>query len=393
MPTAQRIAFVSPRFPAGRTAGGAETLLKSLAVRAAAAGRDVTFLTTCATDHFTWKNDLPTGERTIDGLRAHFFPVDQDRNTEVFLQIQRAISRGSRVSDADEQTWLANSVNSRALYDHVRQRGGEYDRIVVGPYLFGTTYSTAQIHPARTVLVPCLHDEPFARLAAFRKMFLSVGSIMFNTEPERDLAVRLYGTGSDRCSVVGTGMDAFDADPRAFTVKHGLESPYVIYCGRREALKGTPMLLDYFNAFKSRTGRKITLVLTGSGPIEIPPGLEPHVLDTGFLSEADKHDAMAGAVTFCHPSANESLSIVLLESWLAGTPALVAARSSVMRWQCERSGGGLWFRTYPEFEEELLLMLDNGALRSSMGQCGRQYVLREYAQERIDERLFAALDR
>ena len=40
---------------------------------------------------------------------------------------------------------------------------------------------------------------------------------------------------------------------------------------------------------------------------------------------------MAGALAFCHPSVNESFGIVLLESWLARTPALVHAGSDVLQ--------------------------------------------------------------
>ncbi|MBM4150011.1 MAG: glycosyltransferase family 1 protein, partial [Lentisphaerae bacterium] len=73
--TPLRLAFVSPRFPVGATVGGAETLLAALARRAALLGHQVDFLTTCARDHFTWKNEHPAGERAIDGMTVRFFPV------------------------------------------------------------------------------------------------------------------------------------------------------------------------------------------------------------------------------------------------------------------------------------------------------------------------------
>jgi glycosyltransferase involved in cell wall biosynthesis len=97
-------------------------------------------------------------------------------------------------------------------------------------------------------------------------------------------------------------------------------------------------------------------------------------------------------VAFCHPSVNESLGIVLLESWMARTPALVHAGSLVLRDQCRRSHAGLWFQTYPEFEEELLLLLDNTRLRHEMGEAGRRFVCEAYAWPAVEERLFAALD-
>jgi glycosyltransferase involved in cell wall biosynthesis len=392
MTASSRIAFVCPRFAEGPTVGGAETLLKSLAVRAASSGRKVTFLTTCARNHFTWKNDVPPGSKTVDGMEVIFFPVDDNRDVGAFLRIQEMISRRASLSMENEIAWLQNSVNSRALCDHLRQNGDKYDRIVAGPYLFGLTYFASHIHPSKTLLVPCLHDEPFAYLHSFREMFQSVRGFMFNSAPEKELACRLYDLNPRSGSLVGMGFDPFEADPTAFSRKYGITTPYVIYSGRREALKGTPLLIDYMAAFLARTSRSMKIIFTGSGPIDIPADLAPHVVDLGFISETDKHEAMAGAIAFCHPSVNESLGIVILEAWLARTPALVREASQVLRHQCKSSNGGLWFRNYTEFEEELLLLLDNVELRNALGNSGREYVLKEYSWESVTPRLLAALD-
>lgn len=386
------IAFVCPRYAEGGTVGGAETLMRELARRAVRAGRRVTFLTTCARDHFTWANELPAGRRAFDGLDVHYFPVDEQRDARLFGRLQQRLGRGGPISEAEEALWVEHSVNSPALYEHLRAEGARYDRILVGPYLFGLTIQAARIHPEKTLLVSCLHDEPFAYLRPVRRMFESVRGCLFNTEPERQLAQRIFGPRGARGAVVGMGLDAFEADPLAFARRRGLSVPYVMYAGRRETAKGTPLLADYLHVFRERTGRDIKLVCTGSGAIEAPYELEPHILDLGFVSEQEKQEAMAGAVAFIHPSRFESLGIVLLESFLARTPALVHAGSEVLQWQCARSGAGLWFRTYPEFEEELALLLDQPALRRRMGEQGRRYVLAEYAWEAVDRRFFAALE-
>ena len=393
MARAARIAFLAPRFAEGATVGGAETLLRRLAERAAADGREVAFLTTCARDHYSWANAVPAGQRRVGSLNVHFFPVDEDRDIPTFLRVQNLICSGVRVGRADEEAWLRNSVNSRALYRHLETEGAGYDRIVAGPYLFGITGCAARIHPARTLLVPCLHDEAFARLAIMRELFHTVRGTMFNSEPERELAERLYGALTGHVSVVGMGLESHaESDPRAFARRQGLSAPYLAYAGRREPLKGTPILLDYLTLYRARTGRDVKLVLTGSGAIAPAPDLAPHVIDLGFVDEAVKHEAMAGAVAFCHPSGNESFGIVLMEAWLAGAPALVHAGGSVLPFHCRRSGGGLWFRCYPEFEAELTMLLDDTALRDRMGAAGRRYVRAEYSWEAVERRLFAALD-
>jgi glycosyltransferase involved in cell wall biosynthesis len=218
-------------------------------------------------------------------------------------------------------------------------------------------------------------------------MFGSVRGCLFNTAPERDLARRLYGSLPPVHPVVGMGVEPFQADPTVFRTRYRLSDPYLLYAGRREAMKGTPLLVDYFASFVRRQSLPLRLVLAGSGPVDVPPEIADHVLDVGFLSEDDKRGAMAGALAFCHPSTHESLSIVLLESWLAGAPALVHADGEVLRHQCIRSGGGLWFRRYPEFEEEVLLLTRDPALHRSLAEAGRDFVRRHYTWAAVEQRM------
>ncbi len=392
MPRAERIAFIAPRFSEQATIGGAETLLKQLALRAANDGREVHFLTTCASDHFTWANDREPGTSAVDGLQVHYFPVDENRDLETFLRVQQSISRDVAVTADEEEAWMRNNVNSQALYAHLRDEGGRYDRIVAGPYLFGVIYYAALIHPGKTLLVPCLHDEPFARLKTMQRLFDEMSGFLFNTEPEQELAIRLFGDVARKGQVVGMGLDPFEADPNAFAQRIGMEAPYIMYAGRREPLKGTPLIVDYMQAFRERTGQDIRLVFTGSGPIDAPDSLWPYIHDAGFVSEEVKREALAGALAFMHPSVNESLGIVLLEAWLARTPALVHATGAVLRWQCRQSGGGLWFRHYPDFETELQWLIGQPDLRRRLGEAGRAYVERVYSWPAVDQRLFAQLD-
>lgn len=391
MPTPPRIALVCPRFAEGPTVGGAETLFRQLAERLAAMGWEVDYLTTCARNHFTWENEIPAGTQTVKGITVRYFPVDGQRDLALFHHVQNRISLSLPVTLDEELAWHRNNVNSHALYDHLRTEGHRYDRIIAGPYLFALVVEACRIHPGKTLLLPCLHDECFAYLQTIKSLFQSVSGWIFNAEPERDLALRLYGLDRSRGHVVGMGLDDFKADGTAFRRRHAIQAPYLIYSGRREPLKGTPLLLDYLDLFRERTNIDLKLVLTGSGSFDAPPRLAPHLLDLGFVTDTEKHDAMAGALAFCHPSVNESFSIVILEAWLAGTPCLVHASGTVMPDHCRKSNGGLWFRHYPEFEEAVLRLTSNPALRASMGQAGRRYVLRDYAWPTVQARLLAAL--
>ena len=385
-----KIAVVSPRLHEPGTVGGAETLLWSLARDAAALGHEVELLCTCAKDHRTWANELPAGSFGRDGIAVRRHPVDP-RDMDAWMRVQVAIQNGETVPDADAVAWLRNSVNSEALVERLREGG--YDRVLAGPYLFGLTWSVALAVPEKTLLVPCFHDEPYAHVGPLLDALRRVRGFLFNTEPERDLAHRLMPGLAPRVeAVVAMGLEPFEVSKTAFAERTGLRAPYVLYSGRREEGKGTPVLVDFADAFRRRTGRDLHLAMTGSGPVDVPSSLAPAFHDLGFVSEREKREAMAGAVAFVHPSLNESLSIVLLESWLARTPALVHAKSPVLRSQCARSGGGLWFRDYPEFEEELLFLLDNPAAAAALAESGRAYAVSEYAPAAVRARLARALD-
>ncbi len=385
MSRANTIAVVAPRHAVGDAIGGAETLLRALALRAAAAGRRVRLLTTCAADHFTWDNTRPPGVVRDGPIEVEYFPVSP-RNRERFLSLQAALSRRQPLSAAEQEEWIAHSLHSDALYEHVQRT--PYDRILVGPYLFGLAVELVRRAPDRTLLVPCLHDEPFAYTEPIRAMFRSARGFLFNSEPEHGLARRLYGIDPARARVVGIGLDPFDADPGAFAARQGWNFRYLIYSGRREPAKATPMLIEYVRVFRERTGHDLHLVLTGRGPVEPLP----FVHDVGVLSEEDKHAAMAGAVALAHPSRLESLGIVLLEAWMVRTPALVHQASEVLRWHCERAQAGLWFRHYPDFEVCLDRLLSDETLRRALGRQGREYVLRHYSWPAVEARLFQALD-
>ena len=393
------IAFVAPRLPLGGAVGGAETLLLNLARLARDAGRDVTFLTTCAKSHVSWENDAPAGELDVDGLRVIRFPVDERRDMEGFLRVQEAISAGWPVGDEQEEAWMRGGVNSAAMEAHLRGPGGaRYGRVVAGPYLFGLTDMASRAAGDRFVLLPCLHDEPFARLRRIAKIFASARSFIFNTEPERQLARKLFpqvfapeGRPAPAGAVVGFSMpEPAGAPPPPPPALRDI-GPYILYSGRREPLKGTPLLVDYWATFRALTGRAVKLVLTGSGPVDIPSAMAPHFVDLGYVDEGTKRAAMAGAVAFCHPSVNESLSIVLLEAWQNGTPCVVHASGAVLRHQCRAAQGGLWFRDYPEFAECLEFLLDNPGTARELGRNGREFVRREYGPEAVTARLLQAL--
>ena len=85
------------------------------------------------------------------------------------------------------------------------------------------------------------------------------------------------------------------------------------------------------------------LYLIGKLAMELPD--IPRLRHLGFVSEEDKHAAMAGAAALICPSPYESLSITLLEAMSHGTPVLASSRSDVLVDHCHKSNAGLAYGT------------------------------------------------
>ena len=103
---------------------------------------------------------------------------------------------------------------------------------------------------------------------------------------------------------------------------------------------------------------------------------------------------MAGAAGFVMPSRNESFSIVTLEAMAQRTPVLANGRCEVLRDHIDRSGGGFRYESEDELvgQMERLCTLDD-ATRKRIGTAGRDYVLANYREEHIRERLVDYVER
>jgi glycosyltransferase involved in cell wall biosynthesis len=370
--------------------GGAEDLARRTAEELARRGFEVTVLATCALDHHTWRNHYPAGTTVLNGVRVNRFPAQSRLSEPAVRKAFLKASSGATVSEKDQRLWLEGVVTSDRLLEHLTDLGGGYSHLIFLPYLYGTTYLGTLVCPERSFIIPCLHDEPYAHLPLIREMLGSVRGLIFNSPGEKRLASRLLGIG-DPGPVVGMGFKPLEGDPYAFRDRTSVRGDFVLYAGRREEGKNTPLLVDYFRRFATENPGVASLVLMGAGDVEVPPDSSRVIFDLGRVSEQAKWDGYAAAGVFCQPSVNESLSIVLLESWLAGRPALVNEGCDVTREHVETSGGGLTFGGYPEFAESLLALLADKERADRLGEAGRRYVAREYNWDAVVRRLYEAL--
>jgi glycosyltransferase involved in cell wall biosynthesis len=389
--SAGRLAFVPPRFGDDVT-GGAEAALREAAEGLAERGWEVDVLTTCARDHFTWANEYPEGEDHVGKLRVVRFPTVLDTPRAERSALHAAILRGEPVPVELQERWMNDDLRVPSLWHHLLLHADDYRALVFAPYLFWTTFACGQVAPDRTLLMPCLHDEPEARLDIFGPLFSGARAVWFLSEPERDLARSLYDL-PPRHEVLGTGVHVpASYDPEGFRARHGIDGPFVLYAGRREGAKGWEWLLDAFASAVTRHGLDLRLVTLGTGDVRPPAEVADRVIDLGFVSSAERDDAFAAASAYLQPSSLESFSRTAMEAWLAGTLLIANGRSEVVRWHCERSGAGLTFDGAEELIAALRFVDAEPAAAAALAADGRAYVLENYQWDAVLDRLEPKLD-
>lgn len=383
----RKIAFVIPWF-GENIPGGAEMELRGLVTHLNEAGVKVEILTTCVKDfNSDWnENYYKPGEDRVLGISVRRFKV-RKRNVKKFDAVNAKLMQNQEVSIAEEQLYCEEMVNSTELYKYIAENQERYELFVFIPYMFGTTYYGCQICPDKSVLIPCLHDESYAYMEVFKEAFSKVAGMIFHAKPESELANRLYDMTKVQNEVLGEGLDTeIASDAERFRKKYRIDSPFVLYAGRKDKGKQVDTLLQYFAEYKKRNVNDLKLVLIGGGKIDIPKSVSDDVIDLGFVDRQDKYDACAAASLLCQPSHNESFSLVIMESWLCKRPVLVSGNCEVTKRFAIETKGGLYFDNYFEFEGAVNYILQNEDTAKKMGENGCHYVKNNFAWDVIVKR-------
>lgn len=374
------------------SAGGAESQARSLARALRATGSPVRVWASTGRDSFQpgdpgqpygTRPHYPPGPGEVDGVPVWRFRPSPAGPSGVprFFATHPTLLPPLEGFAQHELALLGSLLGSDELYEAIwAARNDPAVHFVFLPYPFPTTFWGTQLVPERSYLLACLHDEPYARYATYRQMFGRACGMLANSHPEADLARALYGLPAERICVAGEGINLTPrGDGERFRRRHGLgDRPLLLYAGRRDQSKNVPLLLAYTREYWARRGGSLCLALMGAADLDsavgYTPGLADLILDLGFQSDQDKQDAYAAADVFIQPSLYESFSIVLMEAWLQGTPALVNAGCAVTADHVRRCGGGLAFGSFGEFAAALDLLLARPDLRHDLGARGRAYV-------------------
>ncbi len=209
----------------------------------------------------------------------------------------------------------------------------------------------------RALLVPTLHDEPPARLAIFRGVFDAARALIFSTEEERELARERFGVGDDRARVAGWGLDPAARRPtrRRMAAPRGRRAPYALCVGRIDLSKGVGELVEHHARYRRAVPDGLDLVLVGGGDAPLPA--HPWLHRLGYVEDAVKHDALAGAAVVVRAVAVRE-PVARAAGGVEPRPARRWRTPPRRCWWASRaaSGGGLWYRDADEYAAMLDLL-------------------------------------
>ena len=378
--------------------GGSEAYTRKTAeALALREGFDVEILTSKAIDFTTWADYFEKDVEEINGVTVRRFSVKKERNRLVQRSSQIMMHNfGIHTKDLEEKRLTARGPFVPELVEFIKEHKNEYDAFVFVTYLYYPAYFGAKEVYDKAIFVPTAHDEEPIYMNIFDELFNNVKGIVYLTEEEKKFVNEKFHNENVPSIVNGMGIEIPAEDnSKEFCEKNGIDGRYLVYCGRIEENKGVKTLIDYVQKYNSEIAENsketenvdtekhtepIKLVLTGKGNMSIPE--DANIKYLGFVSDEDKFAAMKGSMAICLPSEFESFSITLLEGMGCGKPALVNAKSEVLKGHIEKSEGGFAFENFEEFKEALDKLLDIETC-AKLGEKAQEYVKNNYSTDAV----------
>lgn len=335
---------------------------------------NVEIVTTCAADYLTWKNVYLPGTEIVNGIKVIRFPTDHQRPSN-FDVIAHNVLYGHSTVDEQHEYLDAHGPVCPKMITYLQSRT-DVDCFILFSYRYWTTWHALVVVGNRSILIPTAEHDRTLYLDIHAEAFRRPAAIAYNSVEERRLINQISNNGSIPGVTVGVGLT--DIEPCSNSEIKNLDLPnhFFLYIGRIEESKGCNRLLADYMAYHQQTSNPAALVFIGKNEIVIPD--HPGIFYLGVLPENIKLGVLRASLGLIMPSRYESLSMVLLEAWKMEKPVLCNSHCEVLRGQCKRSAGGLYYRNTDEFIETLSLLVSREDIRQHLARNGHEYYLTHY---------------
>jgi glycosyltransferase involved in cell wall biosynthesis len=348
--------------------GGSESLAYQLATRLAARGHDVRVV--CA--------------QAFDVRR-----VFADKGVEVV----QMMTRGGFLGQAADATGLIDMVRADVLEWYAEDRDLIHN---INREYVDSSLEVAEALGIPIVLTPLVHPGQFHggdRLTDFPR-YRRAHVITTMTDWERGWFAE-HGVDPARVVTTGMGPNAIRShEGPGFRAAHGIpaDAPLVLYIGRKERYKGYIHLLDAAEQVWRRhpDARFVFIGIPGiysSFFDEFARYADERIIDIDRASGAERSAALDACDVFAMPSLHETFGIGYLEAWLHERP-VVGGDIPALREVIDNGIDGLLVRQKAnDVARALLRLLDDPALRASMGRAGAEKLRERWDWDRVIDRV------
>jgi glycosyltransferase involved in cell wall biosynthesis len=388
----KKLLIVTPWFE--RFAGGAELLARGMAREFNKRGVHAMVFTTCSRSPYDswWEDHYEPGVYTVAGVETRRFATVKawTRYAAVIGKLQR----GENLTPPDEQDFFTYGINSDDLINALEEYVDRDYEIIALPYFHGLTHSAVNKYPGKVSLVPCFHDEPQFYWRTTETLLRNAKRLFFNSSEEKQMTIKQYGPSVGRriveSVVAGVGVELTVHSGEHEALAEQLPESYFVYAGRKEVGKNVHLLCQWFASYAEKFNPETKLIFIGGGDESLVPS-NAQFIDFGFVSEAMKQHLIRHSKGVINLSENESFSIVIMEGWLLGVPAIVSAKCAVTKNHVRRCNGGLYVASGDEFAQALKYLEENDAARNILAANGQQYVAREFSFDAVLSRYLLEL--
>ena len=186
------------------------------------------------------------------------------------------------------------------------------------------------------------------------------------------------GVDPGRVDLVYSGNDR-PADLERHTALERTPTPTMLFLGRLVPHKHVEQAVDIL-ASRAMSHPDLELHVVGGGYWEDEiarharaRGVEDRVHLHGFVEESRKHELLARAWVVVMPSHKEGWGLTIVEAGLHGTPAVAYGFAGGPSESIVHGRTGLLADSVGEFEDHVIRLVDDPALRRSLGRTARLY--------------------
>ena len=210
-----------------------------------------------------------------------------------------------------------------------------------------------------------------------RRVFAGADRVVVTTGTMRDVVTGRYGLDTDKVLVVPNYVDT-----KAFSPRGGGDGRRICFIGRLVEQKNLFALLEALR------GLEAELVVVGDGHLRASLEAEAERLGLavdfrGNLPHERLPDVLADCGLFVLPSHYEGHPKVLLESMACGLPVLGAENAGIREVIRHRDNGLLCQPTAEGLHAALSELLEDSALRGTLGSEARRFVVETCSLDRV----------